>query len=166
MDKRLSDVIDAGTERVEEVVEKFNEAHPDMQLSYDADTGELFNHFGVSEIGGFNPEYATVEASELPSDHPDAIKEYVAEHGEADFSEFKEFVEATEPAESVDVGTEGEHGTAVSEEDVTDLGSGAVTGEEVEETESAVLAGHDDDITTSAEEGKAAEVTPVTEEKR
>lgn len=164
VDKRLSDVIDAGTERVEEVVEKFNEAHPDMQLSYDADTGELFNHFGVSEIGGFNPEYATVEASELPADNPDAIKEYVAEHGEADFSEFKEFVKATEPAESVDVGTEGEHGTAVSEEDVTDLGSGAVTGDEVEETESAVLAGHDDDITTSAEEGNAAEVTPVTEE--
>ena len=150
VDKRLVEVIDAGSDRIIADVEHFNEAHPDMQLTYDSDTGELYNHFGVSDTGEFNPEYATVEASELPSDNPESIREYVSEHVGDDFDAFKEFVSSSDGVEAVEAGQEGIEVEAQGDSSGEHGERGRVsTEDESDETEAKVLAGHDDDISST-----------------
>lgn len=147
VDKRLADVIDAGTDRIMGDVDRFNQAHPDMQLTYDADSGELYNHFGVSDSGNFNPEYSSVDANDLPKDSPDAIRDYISEHAGDDFEQFQDLeisreAEAAvgqEPSSEKMSDVEQEHADLESEET-----SKQTTAEENEETEAKVLAGHDD----------------------
>lgn len=158
VDKRLVEVIDAGSERIVADVERFNDAHPDMQLTYDTDTGELYNHFGVSDTGEYNPEYATVDASELPTDNPEAICEYVAEHAEDDFDAFKEFLSPSDGAEAVETGQEDVE--AVTQGDGHEENGGrrqSSAEDESDETEAKVLAGHDDDVSTGTQKPGAVE---------
>lgn len=158
VDKRLVEVIDAGSERVVADVERFNEVHPDMQLTYDSDTGELYNHFGVSDTGEFNPEYATVESSELPADNPDAIREYVSEHADDDFDAFKEFVSSADGGEAVEAGQEKVEVEAPGEgSGETDDRGRITTEDESDETEAKVLAGHDDDMSSAAQKPGSVE---------
>lgn len=83
--------IDAGTEKIVADVEKYSIANPESAVSYDADSGELYNKFGVSESGRYDEQYATVEKSELPSDNPDSIQEHISKHIDTDFDKYREF---------------------------------------------------------------------------
>lgn len=159
VDKRLVEVIDAGSERIVADVERFNEAHPDMQLTYDTDTGELYNHFGVSDTGEFNPEYATVDTSELPTDNPEAIREYVSEHADDDFSSFKEFLSPSDGGEAVETGREAVEVVSQGNDGETSTGGRTSTDDESEETEAKVLAGHDDDISSTDQKPGVVEST-------
>lgn len=158
VDKRLVEVIDVGSDRIVADVERFNEAHPDMQLTYDTDTGELYNRFGVSDTGEFNPEYATVDTSELPADNPEAIREYISEHAGDDFDAFREFISPSDGGEAVETGQEAVEPVAQGDEGETSSGGGRTsTDDESEETEAKVLAGHDDDISSAAQKPDAVE---------
>lgn len=155
-DKRLADVIDAGTDRVMGDVERFNEIHPDMQITYDADTGELYNHFGVSDSGGFNPEYATVDSSSLPEDNPEEIRDYISEHAGDDFEEFKAFEEPQGTGDSVDQEQEN-GGDTIRESSAEVPADSDVQTDKEEETEAKVLAGQEDDA-ASEEHGDTVEM--------
>lgn len=158
VERRLSDVIDVGTERVLGDVERFNSVNPEQHITYDADTGELYNHFGVSDSGNFNPEYATVETKELPADNTEAIRDYVSEHAEADFDAFKEFLERPEEkGDAVEQEEAAEETGGVSQEQapaeeaaVTEAQTNAV---ENEETEAKVAVAHDEDANAPDETG-------------
>lgn len=140
-DKRLLDVIDSGTELVKSDVELYNEANPENMLTYDPDTGEMYNRFGVSESGNFDPDYATVPASELPAETPEAISEYISQHIDEDFDKYKEFTTSEQPAERT------ETGEAAKETVTTD--TTAADSSVAEETEAKVVAAHDADISDS-----------------
>lgn len=155
VDKRLIDLIDIGTERVEGLVERFNDANPDSQLTYDADTGELYNHFGVSDKGEFNPEFAA-EGVVLPEDNPEAIRDYVNEHISDDFSDFDRFVSTADNPELLEVGPAEVENITASDEGIAQM-QPQIAKDESEETEARVLGGQDDDLSGVAGE-KGSEV--------
>ena len=158
VDKRLTDVLDAGTERFEGFVERFNEANPDTPMTYDADTGELYNRFGVSDHGDYNPDFAA-EGVNLPEETPESIREYISEHADDSFGEFEKFISAQDNPENVEISL-AEGGNEVTSADADDLPSSATTSDESEETEAKVFAGHDEDLSVPTEKS-VGDATPV-----
>ena len=101
-DKKIVDMVDRGTDKILGDVEKFNAANPESSVSYDHDSGELYNRFGVSESGKYDEHYATVDKSELPSDSPDSIQEHISKYADTDFDKWREF-ESDKPEQPQDV---------------------------------------------------------------
>ena len=90
-DTKIMDIVDKGTEKIMADVEKYNAANPESSVSYDADKGEMYNKFGVSESGKYDDRYATVDKAELPSGSPDSVQEHISKHIDTDFDKFKDF---------------------------------------------------------------------------
>jgi len=90
-DKKILDIVDRGTDRILADVEKYNAVNPESSVSYDRDSGELYNRFGVSESGKYDERYATVDKAELPADNPDAINEHISKYADTDFDKWREF---------------------------------------------------------------------------
>jgi len=90
-DSKIIELREKGIEKIEADVEKFNIANPESSVSYDSESGELFNKFGVSESGKYDDRYASVDKSELPSDNPDSVQEHISKHIDTDFDKYRDF---------------------------------------------------------------------------
>jgi hypothetical protein len=90
-DEKIIDLREKGIEKIEADIEKFNAANPESSVSYDSDSGELYNKYGVSESGKYDDRYATVDKSELPPDNPDSVQEYISKHIDTDFDKYRDF---------------------------------------------------------------------------
>lgn len=162
VDKRLTDVIDAGSDRIMTDIDRFNDVHPDMQLTYDADNGELYNHFGVSDNGHFNPDYAT-DSGSLPDDNPESIRDYISAHSGDDFEQFKAFGEPQDTGDAVEQSQENEANDGSVRESFAETPADSKEQSDTDdETEAKVLAGQDDSIIT--EEHKDAAETAAAQE--
>lgn len=145
-DKKILDVIDKGTEYVVSDVEKYNAAHPDAKVSYDADSGELYNHFGISESGKYDDRYAF---SDLPADTPEAVQDYISQHHQADFEEYRNFdTSVSDKVEAVDDGPD----TSLSHDDAA-----------ADSKQDAAVPEQPADNTTGLEEKADVEVDTATE---
>lgn len=166
-DKRLADVIDAGTELVKTDVELYNAAHPDSAVAYDSGTGELYNRFGVSDAGNFDERYVTAEKVELPEDHADAVGEYISRHFGEDIEKYKEYrpepdaqdgaVDTDSVNQSTDIADHNKMDGNTAEMQPADAG-GSVTTSDKDEFEAKAAVAHDEDTTqldTVAEDSKS-----------
>ncbi|MDR0286712.1 MAG: hypothetical protein LBI03_03255, partial [Clostridiales bacterium] len=115
-DKKIIDTVDQGTEKITGDIEKYNTANPESSVSYDVESGELYNKFGVSESGKYDEKYATVDKSELPSDNPDSIQEYISKHIDVDFDKYRDY-EPEQQDSKQEVEAEQQQGTEVGQQE-------------------------------------------------